>query len=130
MRRLSGRLRSALIIGVQGIRARKTRTLLSMVSLFLGVLAVVAVQAGADTAQRAALANVELTEGVDGTHQLYVSGEGQVGKVVLDTLTGTSGGTALARTMATIGEPGVMAINAGGSPFDQPGYYGGPSNVV
>ena len=40
MRRLSGRLRSAVIIGGQGIRARKLRTLLSMVSLFLGVLAV------------------------------------------------------------------------------------------
>ena len=39
--RLSGRLRSALIIGIQGIRSRKTRTLLSMISLFLGVLAVV-----------------------------------------------------------------------------------------
>ena len=41
MIRLSGRFRSALIIGGQGIRARKLRTFLSMVSLFLGVLAVV-----------------------------------------------------------------------------------------
>ena len=36
MRRFSGRFRSSLIIGLQGIRARKLRTLLSMVSLFLG----------------------------------------------------------------------------------------------
>ena len=43
MIRLSGRLRSSLIIGVQGIRSRKLRTLLSMISLFLGVLAVVVV---------------------------------------------------------------------------------------
>jgi len=48
VRRLSGRGRSSLVIGLQGIRARKLRTLLSMVSLFLGVLAVVVVQAGAD----------------------------------------------------------------------------------
>ena len=59
MIRLSGRFLSALIIGGQGIRARKTRTLLSIVSLFLGVLAVVIVQAGAETANRAALADVE-----------------------------------------------------------------------
>ena len=67
MRRLSGRLRSALIIGLQGIRARKLRTLLSMVSLFLGVLAVVVVQTGASLAERALLADYELTSGVDGT---------------------------------------------------------------
>ncbi len=70
--RLSGRFRSALIIGLQGIRARKTRTLLSMVSLFLGVLAVVVVQAGAEIAKQAALADVELQAGKDGTRQLYL----------------------------------------------------------
>ena len=57
MMRLSGRFRSALIIGLQGIRSRKLRTLLSMVSLFLGVLAVVVVQAGASIAERALLAD-------------------------------------------------------------------------
>ena len=34
-----------------------------MVSLFLGVLAVVVVQAGAETAERAALRDIELTPG-------------------------------------------------------------------
>ena len=47
-----------LIIGAQGIRARKLRTLLSMVSLFLGVLAVVVVEAGAQTARQAALSDI------------------------------------------------------------------------
>ena len=58
MIRLSGRFRSALIIGGQGIRARKLRTFLSMVSLFMGVLAVVVVQAAAETAERALLSDL------------------------------------------------------------------------
>ena len=69
MRRLKGRYRSSLIIGMQGIRSRKTRTVLSMVSLFLGVLAVVVVQAGAEIAHRVLLSNIELTDGKDGTRE-------------------------------------------------------------
>ncbi|HEX6871805.1 MAG TPA: ABC transporter permease, partial [Micromonosporaceae bacterium] len=71
MIRLSGRLRSALIIGGQGIRARKMRTALSMISLFLGVLAVVVVQAGAELARQAAISDLELQVGKDGTVQMY-----------------------------------------------------------
>ena len=66
---LSGRFRSALIIGGQGIRARKLRTFLSMISLFLGVLAVVTVQAGAETAKTLRLADLELHVGKDGTRR-------------------------------------------------------------
>src|SRR6266545_815441 len=84
MIRLSGGLRSALMIGVQGIRARKLRTLLSMVSLFLGVLAVVVVQAGAETAKRALLANVELTMGKDGTVQMFMPPTADSVKIVVD----------------------------------------------
>ncbi|MGC9669112.1 ABC transporter permease [Planosporangium sp. 12N6] len=118
---LSGRLRSSLIIGVQGIRARKLRTLLSMVSLFLGVLAVVVVQAGAEIANRALLADLELTQGRDGTLQIYLPSTPPVAPVVLDTVRGRAGAVAAIDTRAVIGEPGVTPINPGGAPFDGPG---------
>jgi putative ABC transport system permease protein len=118
--RLSGRLRSSLIIGFQGIRARKLRTLLSMVSLFLGVLAVVVVQAGAEIANRALLAEVELNQGKDGTLQVFLpSGPGTV-PVTLETLRGRAGAVGSFGMRAIIGEPGVDPVNPGGAPFDQP----------
>ena len=120
MIRLSGRLRSALIIGIQGIRSRKLRTLLSMVSLFLGVLAVVAVQAGSQLAEQAALGNIELIEGVDGTQQMYLPQNDKAPSIVLDTVQGRQHAVALAGTRAFIGEPNVTPINKGGGPIDQP----------
>ncbi len=119
MRRLSGRLRSALIIGLQGIRARKLRTLLSMVSLFLGVLAVVVVQAGASIAERALLADMELTEGIDGTKVLDLPPQPGAADVVTDTVGGRSDATAMLTVSAIIGEPGVRPVNEGASPFDE-----------
>ncbi|WP_236594816.1 ABC transporter permease [Saccharothrix sp. 6-C] len=118
---LSGRLRASLIIGGQGIRARKLRTFLSMVSLFLGVLAVVVVQAGAEIANRAMLADVELYEGKDGTRQVYLSPEGQTVPVALEVLEGRTDAVAMTTARAIIGEPGVKPINEGGGPVDQPG---------
>jgi len=122
--RLSGRSRSALIIGLQGIRARKLRTLLSMISLFLGVLAVVVVQAGAEIADRALLANVELTEGKDGTQMIFLPPDPKAVHVALDTLKGSRDAVAMVGTHAIIGEPGVTPINPGAQRFDRPG--GGP----
>jgi putative ABC transport system permease protein len=119
--RLSGRLRSALIIGGQGIRARKLRTLLSMVSLFLGVLAVVAVQAGAEIGQRTLLSNVELTDGKDGTLRMYLPPDARALPITLDTLKGSHDAVAMFTSAAVIGEPGVVPINPGGGPFDQAG---------
>jgi putative ABC transport system permease protein len=126
--RLSGRFRSALIIGGQGIRARKTRTLLSMVSLFLGVLAVVVVQVGAEVAQSARLADLELQVGKDGTRQLYLPGNADTVQISQDTLKGRTDAVAVSNTRAIIGEPNVSPVNPGGAPFDQPGggQYGGP----
>lgn len=123
--RLSGRLRSSLIIGGQGIRARKLRTFLSMVSLFLGVLAVVVVQAGAEIANRAMLADVEMYQGKDGTRQIYLPPEGRNVPVALEVLEGRTDAVAMTTTRAVIGEPGVKPLNEGGGPVDQPG-YGGP----
>src|SRR6185369_7090840 len=108
MIRLSGRARSSLIIGLQGIRARKLRTLLSMLSLFLGVLAVVTVQAGGQIAERTLLSNIELTMGKDGTRQMYLPGDGTVLPVVQETLKGRADAVALTSTQAVIGEPGVL----------------------
>jgi putative ABC transport system permease protein len=122
MIRLSGRFRSSVLIGLQGIRARKLRTLLSMLSLFLGVLAVVTVQAGAEIGQRALLANVELTQGKDGTHQLYMPTDPKSMGVTLDTVAGRHDVVALTSTQGIIGEPNVTPVNPGGGPFDQPGY--------
>ncbi|NUT49341.1 MAG: ABC transporter permease, partial [Saccharothrix sp.] len=122
--RLSGRFRSSLIIGGQGIRARKMRTFLSMVSLFLGVLAVVVVQAGAEIANRAMLADVEMYQGKDGTRQMYLSPEGRTVPVALEVLEGRTDSVAVTSTRAIIGEPGVKPINEGGGPIDQPGGYG------
>ena len=130
MRRLSGRLRSALIIGGQGIRARKMRTLLSMISLFLGVLAVVVVQAGSETAQRSALANTELYWGVDGTLQMGVGGDAAVTTVAIDSLRGRTDAVAVTTTQAIIGEPNVRPVNEGGAPFDQPGGWGPRGGVA
>src|SRR5437763_4512584 len=121
MRRLSGRYRSSVIIGLQGIRARKLRTLLSMISLFLGVLAVVVVQAGAEVAHRALLANVELTQGKDGTRMLYIPPGPNATHVTIDTVTGHTDAVAYVSGHATIGEPNVTAVNPGGAPFDNPG---------
>jgi hypothetical protein len=114
VRRFAGRNRSALIIGLQGIRARKLRTLLSMVSLFLGILAVVAVQAGASIAERALLADIELTAGYDGTRiaQIYGGPPGSV-DLVVDTVTGRPDAVALVQVQATIGEAGVSPIQTG-----------------
>jgi putative ABC transport system permease protein len=127
--RLSGRFRSALIIGGQGIRARKLRTLLSMLSLFLGVLAVVVVEAGAETARQAALNDVELTAGKDGTVVMWVPPDDRILPGALETVTGKPGVAGLLSMRAVIGEPNVTPINEGGAPFDQLGNgvaYGPP----
>jgi len=119
VRRLSGRFRSALIIGLQGIRARKTRTLLSMVSLFLGVLAVVVVQAGASIANRALVSDIELAMAVDGTTIIGMPMQPKATTVVLDTVHGRSDAVAMLGLQAIIGEPNVSPVNPGASPFDQ-----------
>jgi ABC-type antimicrobial peptide transport system permease subunit len=119
VRRLSGRFRSALIIGLQGIRARKMRTLLSMVSLFLGVLAVVVVQAGASIADRALLSDIELTSAVDGTTIIGLPLQPQATTIVLDTVADRADAVAMVSLSAIIGEPGVAPVNPGASPFDQ-----------
>lgn len=126
MIRLSGRLRSAVIIGGQGIRARKLRTGLSMVSLFLGVLAVVVVQAGAEIAHRAMLAEVELTEGTDGTTMMYPPGGEKAIRATLDTLEGVKDAVATIGTTAIIGEPAVSPMNQSGQPFRLGGGHYGP----
>jgi ABC-type antimicrobial peptide transport system permease subunit len=119
MMRLSGRLRSSLIIGVQGIRARKLRTLLSMVSLFLGVLAVVVVQAGASIAERALMSDLELTDGVDGTRVMDMQPSSKTADIVITTLRGRSDAVAVMAASAIVGEPGVRPVNPGGSPMDE-----------
>ncbi|HEX6356493.1 ABC transporter permease [Actinophytocola sp.] len=116
--RLSGRFRSALIIGGQGIRARKLRTFLSMISLFLGVLGVVAAQAGQVIAYRALVANMELTQGVDGTRQVYLPPAEGSASMVMDTIEGRDDVVAMLSTNAIIGEPNVRPVNEGGSPVD------------
>lgn len=129
MIRLSGRLRSSLIIGLQGIRARKMRTLLSMVSLFLGVLAVVAVQAGSVIAQRALLSDLELQRGKDGTRMMYLPMGPSASKLALDAVAGRDDAVAITRAQAIIGEPGLRPVNEGGSPIGMSGggtYLGGP----
>ncbi|HUQ61812.1 ABC transporter permease [Lentzea sp.] len=127
----SGKLRSALVIGGQGIRARKLRTFLSMVSLFLGVLAVVAVQAGSEIAERAMLTDVDLQSGKDGTLMAYIPGEKGAPGIVEGTLKGRTDAVAMISSKAVIGEPGVRPINEGGRPFkyvnDGGDYYGGPT---
>ena len=117
--RLSGRLRAALVIGVQGIRARKLRTLLSMASLFLGVLAVVVVQAASVSAERAALHDIELIQGIDGTRQMYmpVSDETTAGRPRHGRRPSPDA-VALGNLQADIGEPGVDPVNPGGAPID------------
>jgi putative ABC transport system permease protein len=116
--RLSGRLRSALVIGIQGIRARKARTLLSMLSLFLGVLAVVVVEAGAQTARQAALSDVELTAAKDGTVVLFVPPDPRIIPAALQTLAGRTDAVGMLHVDAVIGEPNVTPVNQGGAPFD------------
>lgn len=119
MRRLNGRFRSSLIIGLQGIRARKLRTLLSMISLFLGVLAVVTVQAGASIAERALMSDVELQSGYDGTVVIDVMPHEKSPGIVTATVAGRADAVSLTHTQAVIGEPGVSPINPGAAPFDQ-----------
>ena len=126
MIRLSGRFRSALIIGGQGIRSRKLRTFLSMISLFLGVLAVVTVQAIAETVNTLRLANLELHAGKDGTRQLYVPPMPEAMDAALNTVAGKPDAIGLMQYQAIIGEPNVLPINQGAAPFDNTdgGYYG------
>jgi putative ABC transport system permease protein len=115
---LSGRFRSALIIGGQGIRARKLRTFLSMISLFLGVLGVVAAQAGQVIAYRALVANSELTRGVDGTQQIYLPPADGASEMLMDVIKGRKDAVAMLGTQAIIGEPNVRPVNEGGGPID------------
>src|SRR5690348_17807668 len=98
----SGKLRSALVIGGQGIRARKMRTFLSMVSLFLGVLAVVVVQAGAETLERAQLENLALQVGRDGTRQAYLPGSPQSAQVSTETLADRPDAVAISTRQAIV----------------------------
>jgi putative ABC transport system permease protein len=118
MMRPAGGLRSALIVGLQGIRARKLRTLLSMISLFLGVLAVVIVQASAETANRAATADIELTAGKDGTRQAYLPPDARTFPIVLALSKDRPGVVLQIQGTAIIGEPRVSPVNPGGLPFD------------
>ncbi|HET6479012.1 MAG TPA: ABC transporter permease [Actinoplanes sp.] len=119
MRRLSGRFRSSMIIGIQGIRARKLRTLLSMISLFLGVLAVVVVQAGASIAERALLADLELTAGYDGTRMMEIPPQQEAADLVAAAVRGRADSVAMLGVQGIIGEPGVQPVNPGGSPIDE-----------
>ncbi|MBL7260038.1 ABC transporter permease [Paractinoplanes lichenicola] len=119
MRRLSGRFRSSLIIGIQGIRARKLRTLLSMVSLFLGVLAVVVVQAGASIAERALLADLEIQQGYDGTRVMDMPMQQNATEVLTATVRGREDAVAMLGVSGIVGEPGVLPVNPGGAPLDQ-----------
>jgi putative ABC transport system permease protein len=115
---MSGRFRSALVIGGQGIRARKLRTLLSMISLFLGVLAVVVVQAGASIAENALVSGSEMQEGKDGTILMYLPSHPKAPSVTLETLRGRPDAVAAFTSPAIIGEPGVSPVNPGGSSID------------
>ena len=121
MRRLSGRGRSALIIGLQGIRARKARTLLSMISLFLGVLAVVVVQAGSEIIQRSVLEDAELSDGRDGTLRMQVPAGDAATGIVLDLVGGRPDAVAVIELEATIGEPNVQPINPYSGTFNEDG---------
>ncbi len=127
---LSGRFRSALIIGGQGIRARKLRTMLSMVSLFLGVLAVVIVQAGASIAEKATIASSEMSEGKDGTVRMYVPSRAGSLDVVSDAVKGRADSVVTVSTSVIIGEPDVTPINAGGGPLDDGANVGSGSYVT
>ena len=130
--RQAARLSSALIIGVQGIRARKLRTLLSMLSLFLGVLAVVVVEAGAQTARQAALSDIELHVGKDGTVIMSVPPDPKIVPAAMDAVAGHSDAVAFFPAHAVIGEPNVSPVNQGGAPFDQGnggGYFARPPGV-
>jgi len=118
---MSGRLRSALIIGGQGIRARKLRTFLSMISLFLGVLGVVAAQAGQVIAQRALVSEMEMTQGKDGTQQVYLPSHESASQIAMDTVKGRADVVALMGTNAIIGEPNLRPLNEGGMPIDSGG---------
>jgi putative ABC transport system permease protein len=126
--RLKGRFRSALIIGGQGIRARKLRTFLSMISLFMGVLAVVVVQAAAETAERAVRSDLELNEGPDGTIVMQLPNMNGAVPIVLDQVRGKSGVVAQITGQAIIGEPNVDPVNPGAGPFEdgQALDFGGP----
>ncbi|OLR91630.1 ABC transporter permease [Actinokineospora bangkokensis] len=127
---LSGRFRSALVIGGQGIRARKLRTALSVVSLFLGVLAVVAVQAGSEIAHRALLADVELSQGRDGAVLATLPGHPRGLDVVREVLRDHPDVVATTSTLAVLGEPNTQPVNPGALPFEYAGMgYGGPDLV-
>jgi len=126
--RLSGRFRSSLIIGGQGIRARKMRTFLSMVSLFLGVLAVVTVQAGSVIAQRALLSDIEISQGKDGTVRTYLPSKSS--PVALELLKGRADAAGLTTGKAVIGEPGVKPLNEGGGPLDEGGGFRGAMSMT
>ncbi len=129
MIRFRGRFRSALIIGGQGIRARKMRTFLSMISLFMGVMAVIAVQAAASMAESAVRANIEMTEGPDGTVVMRLPNMNGSVPIVLEELRGKTGAVAAILGQAIIGEPNVSPVNPGAGPFENGralDYGGGP----
>jgi len=128
-------MRSALIIGLQGIRARKLRTLLSMISLFLGVLAVVIVQASAEAANRLALADSELTAGKDGTLRAYLPADRVSAPIILEIVRDRAGAVAMVNARGIVGEPRVTPVNQGGMSFEAvqnnpPGMNVGPPPML
>ncbi|WP_026425446.1 ABC transporter permease [Actinokineospora inagensis] len=127
---LSGRFRSALVIGLQGIRARKLRTFLSMISLFLGVLAVIVVQTSSVLANRELLTDIELSEGKDGTVVISMPPNEQTAPVVLDALRGRADAVGVVETNAIIGEPGVTPINPGAMPLKYADQGGGATKMI
>jgi putative ABC transport system permease protein len=91
------------------------------------VLAVVSVQAAAETARTLRLADLELHAGKDGTRQMYVPPLGSAIDVTVATIKDQPGAAAMVGLQAIIGEPKVTPVNPGAAPFNNPdGYAYGP----
>jgi putative ABC transport system permease protein len=71
-RQLADSVRTALTVGFQGLRCRPLRTALAGLSLFLGVLTVITVQASSQVAQQAVVARSELVSGRTPTFSLDI----------------------------------------------------------
>lgn len=94
-----------LLVSWQGVRSRLGRSLLTALSLFVGVLAVVIIQAGAGAARDAIVADAILTGGRALTVGMN-TGDGRQSFVLADRLR-----TILDRELATVNGTAVLAVN-------------------
>lgn len=112
-----GGTRTCAVVAVQGLRARPLRTTLAVLSLVIGIVAVVCVWTASAITERAVVSRAELQSGRAGTYAMAVPAVPGALGVVADAVTQGSGAAVTVVTGATLGAPpgvGVRLVGVAG----------------